>query len=328
MSKLAIKIGVIGGANIADRFVVPAILMLPQLFELSAIASRDKSKADALAKKFGAKAYYDYDSLLDNSSVQAVYIPLPNSLHYQWIKKALLAGKHVLVEKSMACTLEDVIELNELAQKNNLVLLENFQFRFHKQLDKIKTLLAEGAIGELRNIKSSFGFPPFTDKNNIRYKEELGGGALLDAGAYPLKLAQEILNEKLYVDSASLFYDSKIGVDIWGAAQIKSIDSPLVMQASFGFDNSYMCNLEIWGSKGVINAERIFTSPPGQEANINLITNKGKEVITILEDNHFANLLIYFSDLILNPITAKKEYVSNVIQANLIAQLRGKASEQ
>ena len=327
MSNPVINIGVLGAANIAEKFVIPAILSLPDLFKLTAIASRSPIKARDFSKKFNVDVYEDYSLIIDDPAIDAVYIPLPNALHSHWIKKALIAGKHVLVEKSMACTLEEVIALNALAVEKKLVLMENFQFRFHKQLDKIKQLLADGAIGELRNIRSSFGFPPFPDQDNIRYDKELGGGALLDAGAYPLKIAQEILDETLYVDSASLYIDPNLDVDIWGAAQIKSKQSKLVIQAAFGFDHAYMCNLELWGSKGVLRANRIFTSPPNQQAQLSLVTKDGEEIISIAEDNAFLNLLINFCELVAQPSDALTEYSSNISQAQLIDQLKGKACE-
>lgn len=330
MYKSTIKIGVVGCAQIANRMMLPAILALPELFELKAIASRDKNKANDFSSRFGVKAYYDYEAIIDDTAINAVYIPLPNSLHYIWIKKSLLAGKHVLVEKSLSCTHKEAVELNTLAKHMQLVLMENFQFRFHKQLTIIKNFINEGAIGELRNVKSAFGFPPFPNKSNIRYQKDLGGGALLDAGAYPLKLIQEILGEDIYVDSANLHIDPKLGVDTWGAAQIKLKQSKLVAQVSFGFDQYYMCNVELWGSKGVITANRIFTSPPGEKAIIKLISDQGDKEITVPQDNHFINLLTYFANLVRAPSNNKVsvEYKANINQALLIQQVKDKSGEQ
>ena len=96
-----------------------------------------------------------------------------------------------------------------------LVLIENFQFLHHFQMREIKKVIKENKIGELRNIKASFG--SFKDLNNIRYKKNLGGGSLLDAGAYPIRISQHILGSNLYVDSA-LYYDTEKEVDIWGSA--------------------------------------------------------------------------------------------------------------
>lgn len=326
MSSLEIRIGVLGCANIAERFVLPAINNL-DMFKLVAIASRTENKAEQFAKLFNTHAVYNYDELVERDDIQAVYIPLPNSLHYEWIKKSLLAGKHVLVEKSMACSANEVIELNDLAREKSLVLLENFQFRKHIQLDKIKELIRSGEIGELRSIRSSFGFPPFADKENIRYKKELGGGALLDAGAYPLKIAQELTEHTLSVDSASLFIDEEFNVDTWGAAQLKCNGSALTVQAAFGFDHAYQCNLEVWGSKGILRANRIFTSPPGVAAELELVNASGSNTITLEADNHFENMLTYFAELILSPQKAANEYKSNVKQAQLIEQLRREACE-
>ena len=326
MSSQEIKIGVLGCANIAERFVIPAINNL-EIFNLVAIASRTKSKAEQFSKLFNTQAVNSYEELVKRDDIQAVYIPLPNSLHFEWIKKSLLSGKHVLVEKSMACSADEVNELNDLAREKSLVLLENFQFRKHIQLDKIKEIISSGDLGELRCIRSSFGFPPFADKENIRYKKELGGGALLDAGAYPLKVAQELTEYSLSVDSASLFYDKEFNVDTWGSAQLKCNSSALTVQVAFGFDHAYQCNLEIWGSKGILRSNRIFTSPPGVAAELELTNGSGAKKITLEVDNHFENMLTYFAELMLSPEKATNEYQNNVKQAQLIEQLRREAYE-
>lgn len=327
MSKNKLNIGVVGCANISERFVIPAINELSDIFNLVAVASRDVEKANRFAKKFKTQPLSDYQTLIEMDSIDAVYIPLPNALHYKWIKKALENNKHVLVEKSMACSFDEVKELNHLAESKQLVLLENFQFRFHSQLAKVKEAISSGIIGELRNIRVSFGFPPFKNKDNIRYSQGLGGGALLDVGAYPLKVAQELVNGSLSVDSASLYYDSELGVDIWGAAQLKTNDSKVVVQAGFGFDNYYQCSLELWGSKAMLKANRIFTSPPGVKAELIILGESGEDKIVLKEENHFVNMLLYFYNLVDEPQRATKEYSENISQSKLISELRAKADE-
>lgn len=323
MSK--VNIGVIGTANIADRFIIPTILQLDSIYNLKGIAGRSKDKANIFANKFDTAVYDSYDDLLRDDEIQAVYIPLPNSLHYKWVEQALNYNKHVLVEKSMACSLTEVTELNKLAQGKKLVLLENFQFRFHKQLALIKKIIKDETIGEIRQIRSAFGFPPFPDYSDIRYQKRLGGGSLLDAGAYPIKVTQEIIDESLYVDSASLFIDPSLNVDIWGSAQLKSLNSKVTSQISFGFDNAYKCELEVWGSKGYIKANRIFTSPPGSQAKVIIETAEGQKVLLTPNDNHFANLLNKFYSYIIGNEDCKKEYMSNIIQAELISQVHNLA---
>jgi len=321
-----INIGVLGCANIAERFMIPAIISLNQHFNLIGIASRNLEKAAQFAEKANAKPYNSYEELIDDPLLDAVYIPLPNALHAQWIEIALGLGLHVLVEKSMACSYEEVRELNKIAKARSLVLLENFQFRFHTQLAFIKKILHEGTIGELRCMRSSFGFPPFPNENNIRYQKELGGGALLDVGAYPIKLSQIFLGENIDVKEANFYFDENKGVDIWGGAYLKQRDGVLFSEIAFGFDNFYQCNLELWGSKGKIYTNRIFTASPEHEPIIELETMAGKEMIKLPVDYHFKNMLMHFYDLIISKKGIKNEYLQNVNQARLIEELKNKAS--
>lgn len=325
MSK-KINIGILGCANIAKKFIIPAICELEDEFNLVGIASRSNESANEFAKEFNTSPYVGYDSLLKNKELDAVYIPLPNSLHYEWVKKSLEKNLHVLVEKSMACTHSEVLELNNLAKKKKLVLLENFQFRFHSQLQYIKDLVSSNKIGELRSIRSSFGFPPFSDKDNIRYSKNLGGGALLDAGAYTLKISQIFLGNDIEVTSSSLTYDKELDVDIWGSAYLKQKNGDLSSQVSFGFDNFYQCNIELWGSKGKIYTNRIFTSPPAYNPIIKIETNDGKENIKLEEDHHFKNMLNYFHQSIIDRSNLEFEYEQNINQSRLLNEIFNKVS--
>ncbi len=325
--KKKINIGVLGCANIAERFVIPTIIELKQCFNLIGVSSRTEKKANEFAHKFNINTLLEYDSLLNMKDIEAVYIPLPNSLHYQWVKKSLEKGLHVIVEKTLACNYCQVIELNNIAQKNDLVLIENFQFRFHSQLIYIKNIIENGRIGELRNVRSSFSFPPFKDKKNIRYNKELGGGALLDAGAYTLMITQLFLGDDISVNASSLSIDDSDEVDIWGSAYIKQNNGPLASQVAFGFDNYYQCNLELLGSKGKITAERIFTAPPDFKPIIRLETENCTDKIELDSDHHFINMFVYFYKLITNKYDKKNEYKININQARLVQELLEKASE-
>lgn len=323
----SVKIGILGCANIAQRSIIPELLKLSKIFDLVGIASRDAEKANSCAKEFNILPFTGYQNLIEHSGLEAVYIPLPNALHAEWINKALDKGLHVLVEKSLACNLQDAKQLNDKAEKKKLVLMENFQFRFHSQLTEIKRIVDEGQIGELRAIRSSFGFPPFPDNNNIRYNKALGGGALLDAGAYPLKISQIFMGDDIEVSAASLNYDSTKKVDIWGGAFLKQTNGDLFSQIAFGFDQYYQCNLELWGSKGKLSTNRIFTAPPNFEPTILLETPQGSKEIKLPSDNHFEKVLIHFHNLSNHPEEANKEYSQNILQAQLIEQLRNKANE-
>ncbi len=322
-----INLGVLGCSNIALRSIIPAINELNNHFTLMGIASRSKENADKNANELNISPFYSYQDLIENTEVNAIYIPLPNSLHAEWIEKALKKGLHVLVEKSLGCSYAEVKKLNGLAQKSNLALIENFQFRFHPQIKVIQDLLNNNAIGQLRCVRSSFGFPPFKDKDNIRYQKELGGGALLDAGAYPIKISQMFLGKDVNVKASSLMINEKIGVDIWGGAFIKQKNGPIFSEISFGFDNFYQCNIELWGSKGKISTNRIFTAPPGYEPNILLESNNGSEIIEVKASNHFMNMLLHFHQSIFSRELREEEYDQNNNQARLIEEFKIKANE-
>jgi NDP-hexose-3-ketoreductase len=322
-----IRIGVLGAASIAERSVIPSLIKLSHLYELEGIASRNYNKSEALALKFNSKPYIGYQSILDNPHVDAVYIPLPNSLHKEWVEKSLLAGKHVLVEKSLTCTLEETLELSNLAVKLNLIVVENFQFRLHPQLSKIKQLIIDGAIGDIRCLRSSFGFPPFLNTNNIRYQSELGGGALLDAGAYPIKISQLILGNDLEVDGASLVFDANKNIDIAGAAQLRN-SSGAVAQLAFGFDNFYQCNLEVWGSKGKLSTNRIFTAPSNHVCEIFLENDQGVEKLIIAPYNQFVGMLQNFYQMIITGANCKDELTQNINQARIISEIKRISYEQ
>jgi NDP-hexose-3-ketoreductase len=321
-----IKIGILGFANIAQRYVIPSILECSDLFKLVGIASLSTKNHEEISQKYNCVVLNNYTDIFSVKGLDAIYIPLPNSLHYPWIKQALTHKIHVLSEKSLACSFEEVQELNELAKNNGCALVENFQFRFHGQLDYIKSLLQTQKIGGVRCIYSRFGFPPFNDPQNIRYNKTLGGGALLDAGAYPIKLANELFNGDVKVVAASLSYEDAT-VDIWGGGTLTNSDKSLLMQFAFGFDNFYKCDLEIWGSLGTIKAERIFTSPPGQEAQVTLQNSEGTIVQKIPAENHFSNMLKYFYRCINDSTLKNKEYTDNILQSKLIKDFLNKSHE-
>jgi dTDP-3,4-didehydro-2,6-dideoxy-alpha-D-glucose 3-reductase len=324
-----VRIGVLGCSNFAMRSMIPAIINMPAKFELIAIASRNQEKSKETASKFGIKqSFCSYDKLLNCDGVDAVYIPLPNSLHFRWVEKALERGLHVLVEKSMACSFEEVKYLNKIASKSNLVLIENFQFRFHKQLAVIQKIVSDGVIGTLRCVRSSFGFPPFPDVSNIRYKKELGGGALFDVGAYPIKISQIFLGHDIEVSAASLCFDNQKEVDIWGGAYLNQKKGSLFAEIAFGFDNFYQCNLELWGSRGKITADRIFTLPPEVKAEVAIETNDSKESIMVEPENHFNKILEHCFELMVGNEKLDEEYVQNINQARLIRELKVKAIEK
>ena len=170
-------------------------------------------------------------------------------------------------------------------------------------------------------LRSCFGFPPFDDSKNIRYQKNLGGGALLDAGAYTIKISQIFLGRNIFVDSAFLDTPKSYSVDISGSATLKQNDGKLVSQIAFGFDHFYQNNLEVWGSQGKLSASRIFTAGPGIKAEVKIEKKAGIDSVNYFEDDHFDNMLNKFHKLIISRKQDDNEYLNNVNQARLISEI-------
>ena len=294
------NIGILGASSFAIRSMIPAIKSLPELFNLIGIATKNVHKIKNLDSNI--KIYEDYDQLIEQTNIDIIYIPLPNSLHFEYAKKCLLNNKHVIIEKSIACELEHVIELVNLANINKLTLIENFCFLHHAQFSVLKELLINEYIGDLKYIRTNFSFPPFQDKNNIRYDHHLGGGALLDAGVYPIKIINELIGADLIIENANMiFYEFK-NIDIQGYGTLRNNKKDIFAQFFYGFNSYYQCNIELLGTKGRIATNRIFTAPVNYTVTILLEKNGITEILEVPPDDHFVNSLKYFNHLINNDI--------------------------
>lgn len=314
-----IRVGIMGCANIAKRSLIPAFAKHPS-FEIVAIASRTPEKASELAAQYNCHAC-DYDGLIAASDVELIYCPLPTGLHHEWVKKALLAGKHVLCEKSLACTYDEVKDLVETARQNKRFLMESFQFRFHAQNLYVKELLAKHAIGPLRQVVVRFGIPPFPEgAKNIRYSAELGGGALLDNGAYTIKCTTYLLGRNVKVLAAMEDgEDPALGdVNLTGAMMLSANGIPV--QTAYGFDHFYQNGYEIWGKDGKISTVRAFTAREDFAAPVILETRAGKEVRTF-NDDHFARLMDYVAHCAQTG-DYEIEYAECLLQAKLLADVQ------
>jgi D-xylose 1-dehydrogenase (NADP+, D-xylono-1,5-lactone-forming) len=174
--------GILSTANI-NRLVIPGAHASDEV-ELIAVASREQARADAYAREWGIeRAHGSYDALLEDGDVEAVYISLPNSMHCEWSIRALQAGKHVLCEKPMSRHSADVEEAFDAAERAGRVLMEAFMYRHNPQTGRLLELVHEGAVGELRLVRSAFSFPLW-DENNIRLRPDVEGGSLMDVGCY------------------------------------------------------------------------------------------------------------------------------------------------
>jgi len=315
-----IKIGVLGCAKIAQRSVIPAIKSLSDKFQLVAVASRSIDKADVFAREFTCEAIEGYESIINSSKIDALYIPLPTGLHKEWINKALLAGKHVYAEKSIAINLEDAKEMVHNARQKNLALMEGYMFQYHSQHKVVMDLIRSSAIGELRYFSSSFGFPPLAF-DDFRYDESLGGGALMDAAGYPVRATHFILGNDFEVKGSAVFYDPKLNTSIYGSAFLSN-SRGMGASISFGFDNYYQCRYEIWGEKGKIIANRAFTPKFDYSPEIIIEKPEGTKILHAEPDNHFIKAFEEFYSTIKNSMNKEKHYADIILQSKTLEQIK------
>ncbi len=178
----AVKWGILSTADI-NRKLIPGAHASPKV-DLLAIASRDKARAESYAQEWGiARAYGSYEELLADPDVEAVYIPLPNTLHSEWTIRAVDAGKHVLCEKPFSRHTAEVDAAFDAAERNDRLLTEAFMYRHNPQTKRLTELVDEGAIGELRLVRAAFSYSLY-DEANIRLRTDVEGGALMDVGCY------------------------------------------------------------------------------------------------------------------------------------------------
>ncbi len=317
-----LRIGVVGCAGIAWRRMLPAIDRDPDV-ELVAVASRDEAKARRFTRRFGGDPVRGYDRLLARGDIDAVYVPLPALLHAEWIERALLAGKHVLSEKPLAATAKDAASLVALAESRGLALLESFMFLCHPQHARVRELVADGVIGELRTLTADFAFPA-KGGDDIRYRPDVGGGALTDIGVYPVRTALLYLGEEIEVLGSSLHLDHRLGVDLGGSALLARRDG-VTAHLTWGMEHSYRSRYALWGSSGRISVTWAYTPPPTHGPVIRVERQDHTEELTLPAVDQFARVIAAFVARVRDGTPSGIEGESVLSQARLVDRVRERA---
>ena len=315
-----IRIGIIGTADIAEKKMIPALKENADKFEYVGVASRSDTSGEIFVNKNGGRLFVGYESMLLDKSIDAVYVPLPPALHFKWVKQALEHGKHVLCEKPFMTNYEDAKQIVELAQSKQLVVNENFMFIYHRQINAIRSFMESGEIGKTKFIRSMFTFPR-RSAQDFRYNKELGGGALLDAGCYTIKLLTDTMNMGLNIMGGKLIRETD-GLDIGGMVWLSNPDGVLA-EVSFGMDHTYNCSLDAYGTNGIIRANRIFTAPKGFGAEVCIEKNGEVLLKQSYIDDHFSKSLIHFWDCVNNDEYRNDDYSKIIKQSKAVQIVQG-----
>jgi predicted dehydrogenase len=261
--KRSVRWGILGTANIARKCLIPAIQRANNS-EIRALASRSVTRGESTAAKFGIPVTYgSYETLLADSQVDAVYVPLPNHLHHPWTLRALAAGKHVLCEKPLALNADEAWEMAEAAKASDRLLMEAFMYRFHPRTQRIKALVANGALGDVRLIRAAFSFR-YSDPEDYRFRPEMGGGALFDVGCYGVSVARWMMGaEPEQVAAVTQLAPS--GVDLTTVGILRFPGQRMaVVEASF--DMALQQTYTIVGTEGAIELPHDAFVPMGESA--------------------------------------------------------------
>ncbi|HEY0072259.1 MAG TPA: Gfo/Idh/MocA family oxidoreductase [Chloroflexia bacterium] len=300
MAGSKLRWGVLGTARIADT-VVPG-LQKANNSELVAVASRDINMAREWAQARGLDHFFgSYEEMLASDVIDAVYIPLPNALHVEWSIRAADNGKHVLCEKPIAISADQLGGLIAAQRRNGVKIMEAFMYRFHPQTERIRQLVASGAIGETKIVRATFDFL-LSRTNDVRLSKELGGGALLDVGCYCANVSSLVVGSPPRAVTASAVW-GETGIDL---SLVGTLDFPNavlgVIDCSFQVGTSMQQRLVISGTGGLISVTQPFRM---DDEDTTIIVDRADkdntvEQVRVPGGNEYRLMVEHFADAVLN----------------------------
>jgi predicted dehydrogenase len=277
-----LRFGIISTARIGHELVIPAIQDAENCV-VTAIASRDLRNARAMADRFSVPhAFGSYEEMLASDTIDAVYIPLPTSQHVEWTIKAADAGKHVLCEKPIALHADEIDQLIAARDRNNVLITEAYMVTYSPVWRKVRSLIAEGAIGKLKHVQGAFTYF-LRDPNNMRNVPALGGGGLPDIGVYPSISTRFVTGKEPLRVQATTERDPDFGTDIYSS-----------VRADFGdFELSFYIATQLaarqvmvfHGDQGYIEVKSPFNA-----------NRWGAEELELTTQNHAESRLFRFQD--------------------------------
>lgn len=296
-----IRWGILGYARIARESVIPAIIRSSNS-ELHVVASRQESKLAKCRARFATPAlYHGYEELLRDPAVDAVYIPLPNSLHREWTIRAAEHGKHVLCEKPLALNAAEVREMSAACAANQVRLMEAFMYRYTDRTRQMLEVVRGGALGEIKFIASTFRFL-LANPASIKLQPELGGGSLYDVGCYPVNFIGLVLDEIARGQPAGAVPESisvqcgwQGGVDLIFSALLQ-YPSGLIASLNSGFNAQKRVHSEIVGTRGALEIPDTFFDNPGV---LTLTTGEERREIPVAQSDRYRLEVEDFADAIL-----------------------------
>ncbi len=315
-----IRWGVLGYARIARLEVIPALRRAGNA-EFFALASRDETRLAEARTAFPglARTYRSYDALLRDPEVDAIYLPLPNSLHREWTLKAAALGKHVLCEKPLGLTAVEAREMAVGCASHGVMFMEAFMYRYTDRLRQVGEVLRAGALGDIKLVHASHRFL-LNRPDSIKLRPELGGGALYDVGCYPVNFAGLVADHAAGAPGAARPVSVAVecvrtgGIDESFSALLK-YPSGLIASLHCGFNAQPRIAAEIIGTKGVLEVPDAFLGDAGA---LTLIHGQERHEICVAESDRYRLELEDFSDAILEKRAPRLSLAESLRNAEVI----------
>lgn len=255
-----VKWGILSTAGIAQKCLLPAFMRAENAVVTAIATGSDVAKANEIAEKFQIEKVYDsYEKLLDDETIEAVYIPLPNHLHKKWVIEAARKGKHILCEKPAALTAEEAAEMMRVCAEENVLFMEAFMYHFHPQHARVKEIISRGDIGKVSYMTASFSFylPEENHAKNIRMSHEKGGGSIYDVGCYGIHAIRNVLGMEPVSASVHALIDEKMNVETSAVGHL-TFENDIRATFDCSFNAAMRHEYQIHGTKGSIVVPRAF----------------------------------------------------------------------
>lgn len=287
-----VRVALWGIGTHAWRNLIPAFERSKHT-RLVAVHSRSEAAALRAADVTGARPFPTPQEMLGQEEVDVVYVSAATGAHESIALEATAAGKHVWCEKPMTTGFESSRAVLDAAAERGLIALEADVFLHHQQFRELRRSVDSSDLGPIRSITARFGFP-HRSESDFRYSSDSGGGALLDAGFYPVAASVALLGPGLELRGASMFSDSGFDVDTGGTALLESVGRTALLD--WGFGRSYRNEIEVWCQHGMVTAPRAFSKPPDFRPEIVISPQSGKkQTIPVEPADHFALMLDDFA---------------------------------
>ena len=290
----------------ALKNVLPAISSTAGV-SLHGVSSRNREVVASACREYGCATWDTPEAMLEDGEVDAIYLATPIGLHASQGSAVLESGKHLWCEKPMARNSEEVTTLTALSRARGVTAAEGFMYLYHPQFTYLTAVVNSGRLGYLQSVSCRFGIPPL-DRPGFRNSPQLGGGAFLDVGCYPISAVTSLFPEGLpEVAFAEIIVEPPAVVDSKGSAVLRyerGVDATLQWRVGSAYRNE----IDFWGTDGSLSSERIFSKPAGYVPRFRFLDRQGRETFEWGEGaNHFEKMFLAFSALVHDPAAAERE---------------------